>query len=320
MCPLRGSSLRRGLCVPCVRLSGSASVSFSSDAPLQGSSPIAGSYFDRVNKANLLTKSADGKTGKFCVYIPDTFSISHAPNGGYVAAAAVDAGRQMTSFPEPLTLSCHFVNKFVENCDAIVDVSVLQISKSTSTMEMSIFQESKLRAKFLSAFGDIANMKGINHNKKLAPELPPREDCVRFNRSVFPFEVSNLDRIDIWLPNDEPFLAFAMKGKEGSEATIQGWGKFSDPEATICPRSLAYFLDAFPPPVLNLKQSTWVPTLEYTVHFWNTSALKENPKQCLRLKYRTPYVQNSLMFTNAEAWTEDGTTLLATGRQLARVL
>jgi len=114
-------------------------------------------------------------------------------------------------------------------------------------------------------------------------------------------------------------------------------------------RSMALFCDAMAP-ILGMMPYTWVPTLEYTVHFWQrpdftkrgvfprdtapatvfTSTEAEVAAAApvtepvssywLRCTYNTPIVVNGLLYTDAQLWSEDGTVLLATSRQLAKVL
>jgi acyl-CoA thioesterase len=278
-------------------------------------------YFDRVNKATVRNIREDGKQGTFTFLVPDTFSISKAPNGGFLAAAAIDAAKQLTTFPEPLTISCHYVNKALENVEAVIDVNVLQTAKSSATLDVAMYQEDKLRVKFLVTFGDIARMKGINHNKMTAPEPPPPEDCLAITPELLGFSITNFERIDFRLAKSAPLAEKLVEGKIGTSGLLEGWGRFREPNSTVTTRSLAYFLDAFPPPVLALTTSSWVPTLEYTVHFWNTSTLQNNDyDKWLRVRSTTPFVHNGLLYTNSEVWSEDGTTLLGTSRQLARVL
>jgi hypothetical protein len=108
-------------------------------------------------------------------------------------------------------------------------------------------------------------------------------------------------------------------------------------------RSHSFFCDALPPPVLIITPSNWVPTLEYTVHFWGHPAAAPagadsasqggdcpaappgavhafDDKLWLRCRMTTKHVRNSVLFTDAEVWGAEGGGLLASSRQLARVL
>jgi hypothetical protein len=40
----------------------------------------------------------------------------------------------------------------------------------------------------------------------------------------------------------------------------------------------------------------------------------------LRCRFETDYVRNSWLYTDGEIWSHDGSTLLATSRQLARLM
>lgn len=96
---------------------------------------------------------------------------------------------------------------------------------------------------------------------------------------------------------------------------------------------MALFCDVLPPPIVAVQASNWVPTLEYTVHFWQRADFSKRGVPAtdkatgsgahsywLRLKYNTPVCINGVLYTDAELWSEDGTVLLATSRQLAKVL
>ena len=115
-------------------------------------------------------------------------------------------------------------------------------------------------------------------------------------------------------------------------ASLSCWVRFDKGERSPCLRSFALFCDVLPPPILAVQQSNWVPTLEYTVHFWQRADFTkrgvsssdkvtdgEHP-YWLRCRYTTPFAINGMLYTDAELWSEDGTQLLATARQLAKVL
>lgn len=116
------------------------------------------------------------------------------------------------------------------------------------------------------------------------------------------------------------------------------WIRFDGGELLPGMRSMALFCDAMAP-ILGMMPYTWVPTMEYTVHFWqrpdftkrglpakNATSTTDAASDAvtepywLRCTYNTPIVVNGLLYTDAHLWSEDGTTLLATSRQLAKVL
>lgn len=52
-------------------------------------------------------------------------------------------------FRDPFSITGHYVNKSLEHVDADVIVKVLNQAKSSTTVEISLIQEDKLRAKYL---------------------------------------------------------------------------------------------------------------------------------------------------------------------------
>lgn len=121
-----------------------------------------------------------------------------------------------------------------------------------------------------------------------------------------------------------------------TSASLSCWVRFDGGEKLPCLRSMALFLDVLPPPILAVQHSHWVPTLEYTVHFWQRADFTkrgvplgdqatatgrgEGHSYWLRCRYNTPIAINGMLYTDGELWSEDGTALLATSRQLAKVL
>jgi hypothetical protein len=130
------------------------------------------------------------------------------------------------------------------------------------------------------------------------------------------------------MASTESFTKTLSSGSLGDTAMMQGWVGFSDGRP-LSLRSYCFICDALPPPVLNICASSWVPTLEYTVHFWNrpestgtspTRGEQDSIIDYARFKFESPFVQNGYLYTDGELWSADGSTLLATSRQLAKVL
>jgi hypothetical protein len=163
------------------------------------------------------------------------------------------------------------------------------------------------------------------------PSLPPIHECIDVNailRKSLGASLKIANSIDFRIARDSPFTKSVLSGAHtGEKAEYTAWVSFRE-EREPCLRSLAFFCDALPPPVLNISKSNWVPTLEYTVHFWErptyatsaNNALKFQGKYWLRGRFRTDFVRNSFLSTDGELWDAEGTGLLASSRQFARVL
>ncbi len=101
-----------------------------------------------------------------------------------------------------------------------------------------------------------------------------------------------------------------MSGKKTGNAELRGAIRFADGRPFDA-RSLALFADAFPPPVFDVIDVAWVPTLELTVHF------RAHPSgRWLHSVFRTRFAFGGLLEEDGEIWDESG-SLVAMSRQLA---
>ena len=277
---------------------------------------------------------------KFTAEVTRNWSVGDAPNGGYLMAVAISAARKVINFRDPLTMTAYYTNKALEGQPVDIEVETLNATKGTATVSVSFKQGGSLRSQYIGTFGTLSSMKGLNYSdNRAAPVLPPPEDCVDCSAQLRKHMGDNLQvakRVEFRCPESDPFVQGTLLGKPVQEASLSCWVRFAD-DREPCLRSMAFFLDALPPPILALAKSNWVPTLEYTVHFWqrvNTAKrglpvsdghhhhkqhAHEHP-YWLRCKYTTPFAINGMLYTDAELWSEDGSALLATARQIARVL
>jgi acyl-CoA thioesterase len=278
----------------------------------------------KFNKDTQVTKVGENK---FTSFVTNAWSIGDAPNGGYLMAIAISAARECINFHDPLSVTAYYLSKTQESANMDIEVEVLSSSNSTSTVQMTCSQDGVMRSRYLGTFGDLKKMKGISHSKIIAPAIPAIKDCVDANvmlRKAMGDRLRIANEIEFRVPKDSHFANTVMKGKQGQDASYDCWLTFGDPKAP-CLRSLAFFCDAPPPPVINITPSNWVPTLEYTVHFWAKPeaiadcAFKHEGKHWIRGRFHTNHVRNSMLYTDGELWSADGETLLATSRQMARV-
>ncbi len=265
--------------------------------------------------------------GEYTIQFNNDWSVGDALNGGYLMAVALKAAQNCVNNLDPLSFTGYYMNKGLENTPATVTVAKLNESKSTSTVQVRISQLGLLRTQYMGVFGDLSAMKGFSHNKMTAPDLPPLEECIdgiTMLRSVLGKGMTIGQRMDFRLSANSPYARGLLVNQRSEQAVLECWVAFEDGHDP-CIRSLGLFSDSYPPCVLNLTQFAWVPTLEYGVHFWSrpehdTKVGRYNNKQWIRARYYVDHVINGMLFTDGELWSADGKTLLATSRQLARVL
>ena len=244
-------------------------------------------------------------------------------------AKAMVAAQRVTKNKDPFSVTAHFVAKAKEHCE--VDFQVKQVSESRSmdNVYIEMYQEGTRKAVFLAAFGEFARMKGPTHCRRKAPTLRPVEECIEAGPIIKEKFISALNienQYSFVLPKDSPFYTTTLSGASSIEADAEytGFVRFRD-KRPHCYMSLALFLDALPPPVLNVCMSPWVPTLEFTSHFWGlpsttSESSDDNDENWMRFRFKTDYMVNGLLCEEGELWDYKEEKLLATCKQVARIL
>jgi acyl-CoA thioesterase len=274
----------------------------------------------RLDQDSVVTKVKDQL---FRGNITDRWSIGNAPNGGYLMLMAINAAKQCVPHPDPLTVTAFYFNKGIEGAPVDIDVKILSKSRSSSTAYISMAQEGDVKCEYTAVFGSLDHAKGFSFSHKSAVQLPPREECFNAStalRKKFGKALQIANETEIRVPQNDPFVTGWLKGKQGDRAALNCWIGLADKRKPCLP-SMAFYSDAMPPPILNLKPTNWVPTIELSVHFWNKPPVLEGEDaQWIRGKFETLYSNNGFLYTDGELWSADGKILLATNRQFARVL
>ena len=299
---------------------------------------VSSSYpylFDR----DIVVHSLGGKDSNlFTSFITNNWSVGDAPNGGYLMSIAIAAAQRTTKFKDPLSVSAYYTSKSVENESLDIEVTTLSTSRSSSVIQIGFKQLGILRCQFIGTFGDFTSLKGVDYGALIAPQLPPIEKCINSSEIILKAlgGMNSLSKNICFLsPPDDPLVVGCLHGRreDVSSASISCWVRFEDGRLP-CLLSSSFFLDALPPPILSAVSSNWVPTFEYNVHFWSrpiielptdtdhttTSCTADGSVRWLRCRFHTPFVLRGMLYTDGELWDEEGKTLLATSRQLARVL
>ena len=167
-------------------------------------------------------------------------------------------------------------------------------------------QDGKEKIRAIGTFSEINKNRIEKRYEKTAPDLAPKEDCIRIppmgNYTVY--ENMNV-RLD-------PRCAGWFSGSLIDISEHKGWIKFQD-DRPFDALSLLLSMDAFPPPIFSSQgMIAWVPTIEFSVNIRN---IPETP--WLKCIFRTHFINNGILEENGEIWDENG-ELVAISRQIAQ--
>ena len=273
--------------------------------------------------------------GSFSANITNLYSVGPAPNGGYLASIAVNAAKAsfdvpVNEFDDCLSVSGHFHTMADhDNKEAEIETRIMSKSRSSASVQVNIVQQGITRCSWLVLLGNLSKMKGITAINSSPPVLPPREDCINASAEIqkaFNGAFKLADEIEFLVPKTDAFALTTLAGKSniGAKARVSGWMRFAEDRVPNC----EFFCDAITPPSLNLHMSNWVPSLEYSCHFFSNPMkdYKNESSNWVKFRFASDVVQNGLLDTDGEIWSagegEDGSEsrILARSRQLARHL
>lgn len=264
-----------------------------------------------MNSFDEETRVSQTETGRYTAELSDRWNIGANPNGGYVAAIAVRAmlaelEDRATSHPDPLTVTTHFLRP-AEPGTAEIDIDVIRIGRSASTVRAQLTQQGRTRIAVLGSFGDLAQPMGTERPRR-SPPLPllaPPSECVDRSELDQEVELPLLERVEVLIHPDH------SKAATRDRAEVLGWIRFVDgrPPDTL---GLMVLADAFPPAVYPLVATTgWVPTVELTVH-----PRRRPGKGWLCGRFVTDDIDSGRMVEDGTLWDNTG-AVVARSRQLA---
>jgi acyl-CoA thioesterase len=243
-----------------------------------------------------------------------TAGISHRwdtvgpPNGGFLLALAARALTRGVPFPDPITLTGHFLRP-ARHTPVQIDVEPIRAGVSHASAMARLRQDGKEILRTLATFADLDAVTGPTHSGSRPPALPPPEDC----RPIEELAPKQWDD----LPGRLPVLYRSMDIRVGSPerreneiARIEGWVRFTDgrdPDVAALP----LLADVFPPAVFDVSDASWVPTVELTVH------VRARPAPgWIAASFRTKFLCDGYFEEDGELWDSTG-RLVALSRQLA---
>ncbi|MDQ1566893.1 MAG: hypothetical protein QOF96_1773 [Actinomycetota bacterium] len=244
-----------------------------------------------------------------------TAGISHRwdtvgpPNGGFLLALAVRGLAEAVPFPDPITVTGHFFRP-ARHTPVELHVERIRAGKAHASAMVRLDQDGKEILRALGTFSDLAAGAGSDRSDARPPPLPPPEECLPV-RELQPRQWDDLPgRMPELYRAIDVRLARPERREEGEIARLEGWMRFvdgRDPDVAALP----LLADAFPPAVLDVAESVWVPTVELTVHVRGRPA-----PGWIAASFRTRFLRHGYFEEDGELWDSTG-RLVALSRQLA---
>ncbi|MDX1690339.1 MAG: thioesterase family protein [Acidimicrobiia bacterium] len=239
--------------------------------------------------------------------VADVYNVGSAPNGGYLMAIGARALAGDLAHPHPLTVTAHYLRRS-ENGPVEIRTTVVREGRTLSTGAASLFQDGREVVRLLATFTDLETAEGPSHVSASAPDLPDPEDLP--SSADVPGLPAVVRAFDHRLTPAS--VGFAL-GVETGRAEVEGYTRFPD-DRPVDPFALLLVADALPPPVLNVVEADWVPTIEMTVH---VRAIPSPGWLSFRLGTRA--LVDGHLDEDGEIWDRSG-RLVAMSRQIALVL
>lgn len=245
--------------------------------------------------------------GRWRGEITDRWSIGTGPNGGYIAAIIARAVTEASPFPQPLTMTVHYVERPTPG-PFDVDVDLVRAGRSHATVSARLSQDRPVAL----ALATLGRHRPAEPELMTAaiPDYPPPARCRAAARLAADasfrdrFEVRVADPADVFSGREEP-----------GPAVTRGWTRLADghlTDALVVP----LLMDSFPPAIFSTfppqRLGGGAPTIELTVH-WRAA-----PSTDWHLaQFSTRFLTGGYIEEDGELWGEDG-RLVAQSRQLAR--
>ncbi|NND75362.1 MAG: thioesterase family protein [Ilumatobacter sp.] len=246
---------------------------------------------------------------RWSAHVSGHWNIGTNPNGGYLAAIALRALRQLGPHTDPISVTTHFLRPGTAGAAAEVITEVLRVGRTITTARATLVQDGRARLEMIASLADLASPSGIEDALTIAaPPIPPPDQCVLRSGVEQGIDLPILDRVDIMLDGEQ-----ATAGQAGA-AEVSGWIRLGDgapPDAL----ALVLFADAFPPSLFGLLGNVgWVPSVELTVH------VRRRPAAGWILgQFSTSDLHDGRMIEDGALWDESG-ALVAQMRQIGLLL
>lgn len=236
--------------------------------------------------------------------VTSRWHIGAGPNGGYIASFPLRAMLDLSPFPDPLTMTTHYLQRPVEG-PATVRATVDQASRAHAFLAARMDQEHGVVATALAIFGTHRSSDLETVTARM-PDLPPADETPVMPAPEGP-DFEFVRRFEYRVPADHQA---AVWGPTPMPAEVHGWARLVGRDLDVL--AVPLFMDSFPPAVFATHGPGLCPTLELTVHWRSRPHTRWHAGD-----FRTRFLIGGYMEEDGLLWGEDG-RLVAQSRQLQR--
>ena len=253
-----------------------------------------------LDRAVASTRTAEGV---HAVTVTDEWNTPNGtPNGGYVLGVVLNAIRQESPLPDPLSVSISYFRPPATG-EARVDVTALRTGKRVSTFEAVLTQEDKPVVHAVASFHDADAAGDLEHLTR-APTYPRPEDCLDVWADV-ELGAGIIDRFEYRLAEVPGW----MRGEPSGDMSATFWIRPAD-KRPVDAFAAAVLVDAYPPVSTEIGHIMSA-TVQMTVHF-----RRRVSTDWVLGHVVTRHVIDGYHEEDMDLWDEDG-RLFAQSRQLA---
>jgi hypothetical protein len=251
-----------------------------------------------------LRRDPEGDGGTWRGEVAPRWHIGAGPNGGYIASFPLRAMSELSPFPDPLTMTTHYLQRPVYG-PTVVRADIDQAGKAHAFLRARMDQEHGTVATALAIFGTHRPSE-VEAVVARMPALPPPEETPVLTAPEGP-DLEFVRRFEYRRPleADEAFW-----GPTPTAPEVDGWVRLTD--RALDALAVPLFMDSFPPAVFAVRGPGLCPTLELTVHWRSRPTTRWHAAD-----FRTRFLMGGYMEEDGLLWGEDG-RLVAQSRQLAR--
>ena len=259
----------------------------------------------RLEQDSPLVLVADGT---FETTLSHDWGTGDAPNGGYLISLIMRAIGRVLPAPHPLTTTAHY-NARVEAGPAIITVEPTKVGRTLGRATARLMQDGRECIRVMAVSG-VLETEPVLYTTPPGFELAPLDQCDALQLGT-PGGVRSTVRERFEIRYDPDSVGWA-RGEPSGTPRMSAWVRpkdGSEPDIFMLP----VVADALPATAFDVGYTSWVPTIELTVH-----VRAEPAPGWLRAGYSSRQVAGGLMEEDCEIWDSAGRLVLMS-RQLVLV-